>query len=114
MRSAPAGVALLCDALRACANVGGAAVLVPHFDRQRLDVGTAEEARFVDGLRACAPVAERTGVAIALETSFSALQLQRIVGAVGSPRVGVYQDLANAVSSARTPPRRYSPWGRRW
>jgi sugar phosphate isomerase/epimerase len=97
------GVALLSDALRACANVGGAAVLVPYFDRQRLDIDAAEEARFVDGLRACAPVAEATGVLIALETSFSAAQLRRIVGAAGSPRVGVYQDLANAVNFGQDP-----------
>jgi L-ribulose-5-phosphate 3-epimerase len=97
------GVALLGDALRACANVGGEAVLVPYFDRQHLDIGAAEEGRFVDGLRACAPVAEATGVAIALETSCSAAQLRRIVGAVGSPRVGVYQDLANAIAFGQDP-----------
>jgi sugar phosphate isomerase/epimerase len=97
------GIALLGDAVRACAGVGGVAVLVPYFDRQRLDISPAEEARFVDGLRACAPVAERTGVAIALETSFSARQLQRIVEAVDSPRVGVYQDLANAVIFGQDP-----------
>jgi sugar phosphate isomerase/epimerase len=97
------GVRLVSDALRACRHVGGAAVLLPHFDQQRLDVGPAEEERYIDCLRACAPVAERTGVAIALETSFSAAQLTRIVDAVGSPQVGVYQDLANAVIYRQDP-----------
>lgn len=97
------GVQLVGDALRACRNVGGAAVLLPHFDRQRLDVGPEEEARFVEGLRAVAPVAEETGVAIALETSCSAAQLRRIVDAVGSPQVGVYQDLANAIIYRQDP-----------
>src|SRR5205823_3039690 len=55
------------------------------------------------GLRACAPVAEETGVAIALETSFSARLLDRIVRAVGSPKVGVYQDLANALVYKQDP-----------
>jgi sugar phosphate isomerase/epimerase len=97
------GVGLVSDALRACRNVGGAAVLLPHFDRERLDVSPEEERRFVEGLRAVAPVAEDTGVAVALETSFSAAQLRRITDAVGSPRVGVYQDLANAVIYGQDP-----------
>jgi sugar phosphate isomerase/epimerase len=97
------GVRLVSDALRACRNVGGSAVLLPHFDRQRLDIGPEEEARYVEGLRACAPVAEETGVAIALETSFSAAQLKRIVSATGSPKVGVYQDLANAIIYGQRP-----------
>ncbi len=97
------GIQLVSDTLRACRNVGGQAVLLPHFDRGRLDVGPDEEARFVEGLRACAPVAEETGVAIALETSFSADQLQRITRAVGSRQVGVYQDLANAVIYKQDP-----------
>ena len=97
------GVRLVSDALRACRNLGGGAVLLPHFDRERLDVSQAEEQRFVEGLRACAPVAEETGVAIALETSFSADQLLRITRAVGSPKVGVYQDLANAIIYQQDP-----------
>ncbi len=97
------GVQLVSDALRACRNVGGTAILLPYFDRDRLDIGADEEARFIEGLRACAPVAEETGVAIALETSFSPEQLQRIIRAVGSPKVGVYQDLANAIIYRQDP-----------
>ena len=97
------GVQLVSDALRACKNVGGAAVLLPHFDRERLDVSPDEERRFVEGLRRVAPVAEETGVAIAIETSFSAAQLIGIVDAVGSPKVGVYQDLANAIIYQQDP-----------
>jgi L-ribulose-5-phosphate 3-epimerase len=97
------GVRLVTTALQACRNVGGEAILLPHFDRQRLDIEPAEEARMVAGLRQVAPVAESTGVAVALETSFSAAQLERIVKAVGSPRVGVYQDLANAIIYRQEP-----------
>jgi sugar phosphate isomerase/epimerase len=97
------GVRLVSEALRACGKVGGAAVLLPHFDRERLDVSAEEERRFIDGLRKVAPVAEETGVAIAIETSFSAAQLIRIVDGVGSPKVGVYQDLANAVIYKQDP-----------
>jgi sugar phosphate isomerase/epimerase len=48
-------------------------------------------------------VAEETGVAVAIETTFSAAQLERITSAVGSPKVGVYQDLANAVIYKQDP-----------
>jgi sugar phosphate isomerase/epimerase len=97
------GIGLVSDALRACRNAGGAAVLLPHFVRERLDASPEEERRFVEGLRAVAPVAEETGVAVAIETSFSAAQLERITDAVRSPRVGVYQDLANAIVYGQDP-----------
>lgn len=107
------GVRLVSDTLRACKNVGGVAVLLPHFDRERLDISADEERRFVDGLRQVAPVAEETGVAIAIETSFSAAQLIRIVDAVGSPKVGVYQDLANAVIYKQDPAETLRALGKR-
>lgn len=107
------GVQLVSTALRACGKVGGAAVLLPHFDRERLDVSTEEEHRFVEGLRQVAPVAEQTGVAIAIETSFSAAQLVRIVDAVGSAKVGVYQDLANAIIYGQDPVQTLRTLGRR-
>lgn len=97
------GIELVSTALRACGKVGGKAVLLPHFDRERLDVSPEEERRFVDGLTQVAPIAEQAGTAIAIETSFSAAQLMRIVDTVGSPRVGVYQDLANAIIYKQDP-----------
>jgi sugar phosphate isomerase/epimerase len=99
------GVQLVSDALRACRNAGGEAILLPHFDRERLDIGEAEEHRMIEGLRQCAPVAGETGVKIALETSFSAAQLNRIVEGVGSSQVGIYQDVANAIVYKQDPVR---------
>jgi sugar phosphate isomerase/epimerase len=107
------GVTLVSTALRACRQTGGEAVLLPHFDRERLDISPEEEQRFVDGLRQVAPVAEETGTAIAIETSFSAAQLVRIVDAVGSPKVGVYQDLANAIIYRQDPAQTLRTLGRR-
>lgn len=98
-----AGGALVTASLRACRCLGGAAVLFPHFERERIDISPPEEERYIQELRRCAPVAEETGVAIALETSFSTAQLQRIVEAVGSPLVGVYVDLANALHFGHDP-----------
>ena len=107
------GVELVSAALRACRTVGGAAVLLPHFDRERLDISREEEERFAEGLRRVAPVAEETGVAIAIETSFSAAQLIRIVDAAGSPEIGVYQDLANAVIYNQDPAETLRALGKR-
>jgi L-ribulose-5-phosphate 3-epimerase len=98
------GVDLVSAALRACRNVGGVAVLLPHFNNEQPhDITREEEERFAEGLRRVAPVAEETGVAIAIETSFSADQLVRLVDAAGSPKVGVYQDLANAAIYGQDP-----------
>ena len=91
------GVDVICDTLRACARIRGAGILVPHFERERIDIGPEEERTFIEGLRTCAPVAEETGVSVCLETSFSVEQLQRLCEAVGSRGVGVYQDTANAI-----------------
>ncbi len=98
-----AGVALVASSLRACRRLDGSAVLFPHFERERIDISAAEEERYIAELRRCVPVAEETGVAIALETSFSIDQLQRIIQAVGSPLVGVYVDLANALHFGHDP-----------
>ena len=57
----------------------------------------------IEGFKRCAPVAEKLKVYATLETSFSVEQLQRIVDAVGSPYVGVYQDTANALHYGHEP-----------
>ena len=77
--------------------IGANGVLVPHFDRQSIDITPEEEASTIEGFKQVASVAEETGVNVCLETSFSVEQLQRICQAVNSPRVGVYQDTANAI-----------------
>lgn len=98
-----AGVALVTASLRACLRLGEAAVLFPHFEQERIDISAQEEEHYTTELRRCVPVAEESGVAIALETSFSTAQLQRIVQAVGSPLVGVYVDVANALHFGHDP-----------
>lgn len=93
------GVALVRDCLRAAANIGAAAILLPHFERERPDKGLRpdEIATYVDCFREVASTAEETGVYAALETSFPVEQLQAIVRPVGSPHVGIYHDLSNAL-----------------
>ncbi len=81
--------------IAACEALGAEAILLPHFDREKIDLGPKGEERYVRGLKRCAPAAEREGVNIGIETSFSYQQLKRMVREVGSNHVGIYQDLAN-------------------
>jgi L-ribulose-5-phosphate 3-epimerase len=98
-----ASVRFVSDCLRVCAALGAAGVLLPHFDRENIDVSAAAEVAFIGGFKRCAPVAEELKVYATLETSFSVEQLQRIVDAVDSPYVGVYQDVANALHYGHEP-----------
>jgi len=91
------------DCLRAGAALNATGVLLPHFDRENIDVSATEEAAFIEGFKRCAPVAEELTIYATLETSFSVEQLQRIVDAVDSPYVGVYQDVANALHYGHEP-----------
>ena len=90
-----AGVTLIERALGACRRIGGNALLVSHFERQRLQLSEPEEQTLVESLRRCASAAAETQVMVALETTFPAAQLRRIVDGAGSPWIGVYHDLAN-------------------
>lgn len=89
--------------VRACRDVGGAGILLPYFEREHLDITADEQAWLVDEMKQCAPTAEECGVTLCLETSFSAGQLKAICEAVGSERVGVYQDLSNAIHFEQEP-----------
>jgi sugar phosphate isomerase/epimerase len=91
------GVPFVEQCLRACRAVGGDAVLLPHFERETINPTEEQERNFIEGLRRSAPIAEREQVKIALETSFGVEPLQRIMRAVNSPWVGVYQDTSNAL-----------------
>lgn len=96
-------VKFVLDCLHACAALNAVGVLLPHFDRENIDVSEAEEEAFIEGFKRCASVAEELKVYATLETSFSVEQLQRIVDAVNSPYVGIYQDVANALHYGHDP-----------
>jgi len=91
------------ESLRAAANLNAEGVLLPHFERENIDLDESGEAAFIDGFARCAPAAEELRVNICLETSFSVEQLNRIVDGVGSRFVGVYQDVANALHYGHEP-----------
>lgn len=91
-------VDLVNKAVRACKGMGGAGVLLPFFDRENIDISQEEADVLVEDLKRCAPLAEDLSIKVALETSFSSGLLKDICDGVGSEMVGVYQDLANALS----------------
>jgi sugar phosphate isomerase/epimerase len=77
-------------------------ILVPivGVENQEAAVGVA---RWAEGLRACAPVAEQSGATLALENvgrspARSAPSMLEIIEAVGSPAVKTYYDVGNATS----------------
>ena len=90
-------VDLVNKAIQACKGMGGVGILLPFFDRENIDISPRETEVLIADLKRCAPVAEDLGIKVALETSFTSGLLKQICDGVGSKRVGVYQDLANAL-----------------
>ncbi len=96
-------VNLVRRSLRACKRLGGAGILLPYFEREDIDV-TAQEAEWLaEDMKQCAALAEELQVDVCLETSFPTARLQGICDAVDSERVGVYQDIANALHFGHDP-----------
>jgi sugar phosphate isomerase/epimerase len=89
-------------AARFTPQLGATVILVPivGVEAQTPAVGVD---RWIEGLRACAPVAEETGAVLALENvgrspARSAPEILNIIAAVGSPAVKVYYDVGNGTS----------------
>jgi len=91
------GEQFVADCLRASRRLGAGAVLIPYFDWKNLDITPEQEQWHIESLRRCRPVVEETGVKLAIETSFTTAQLNRIIDAVGSPLIGSYHDFANTL-----------------
>lgn len=96
-------VDLVRKSLRACKRLGGAGILLPYFEREHMDITEEEAGWLAEDMKQCAPLAEELQVDVCLETSFSSAQLKRVSDAVGSERVGVYQDIANALHFGHDP-----------
>jgi sugar phosphate isomerase/epimerase len=90
------------EAARFTPELGPRVILVPivGVEGQDNDVGVE---RWVEGMRACAPVAEQTGTILALENvgrspARSAPSILNLIERVGSPAVRAYYDVGNATS----------------
>jgi sugar phosphate isomerase/epimerase len=90
------------EAARFTPELGTRVILVPIVGVEGQDNATGVQ-RWVEGLRACAPVAEQAGVTLALENvgrspARSAPSILDIIKQVGSPAVKAYYDVGNATS----------------
>ena len=90
------GIAKLQYLAETAPQLGAKVILVPFFGNGQIEDDHIDAQRFVDGLKAAAETAEKHDVALAIESTLSAEQHQRIIDNVGSSAVGVYYDMGNA------------------
>ena len=90
------GIAKLQYLTEIAPQLGAKVILVPFFGNGQIEDDHIDAPRFIDGLKAAAETAEKYGVSLAVESTLSADQHQRIIDNVGSSAVGVYYDMGNA------------------
>ena len=90
------GIAKLQYLAETAPQLGAKVILVPFFGNGMIEDDHIDASRFIDGLKAAAETAEKYGVSLAIESTVSAEQHQRIIDNVGSSAVGVYYDMGNA------------------
>lgn len=106
------------NTIEACAELGARWILVPITPGK--DVSEEEgTAHWIEGVRACAPIAEKHQVVLALENvgrgyAQSAEGLLRIAQAVGSPYVRTYYDFGNGLSLGNDPVAEIKMLGTEW
>ncbi|MDE0423790.1 MAG: sugar phosphate isomerase/epimerase [Candidatus Poribacteria bacterium] len=90
------GIAKLQYLAETAPQLGAKVILVPFFGNGKIEDDHIDAPRFIDGLKAAAETAEKYGISLAVESTLSAEQHQRIIDNVGSSAVGVYYDMGNA------------------
>ena len=90
------GIAKLQYLAETAPQLGANVILVPFFGGGQIEDDHIDAQRFIDGLKAAAETAEKHNVSLAIESTLSAEQHQRIIDNVGSSAVGVYYDMGNA------------------
>ncbi len=90
------GIAKLQYLAETAPQLGAKVILVPFFGNGTIEDDHIDAPRFIDGLKAAAETAEKYGISLAIESTLSAEQHQRIIDNVGSSAVGVYYDMGNA------------------
>jgi len=97
------GVEILTHVIGSCAAVDTQHILVPMFPKDMDEWPDETWDQLVDGFKALGAVAERHGVILDLETTFSADHLVMIVDRVGSKSVKVYHDTGNTMTRGQDP-----------
>ena len=90
------GIAKLQYLAEIAPQLGAKVILVPFFGNGKIEDDHIDAPRFIDGLKAAAETAEKYGVSLAIESTLSAEQHQKIIDNVGSSTVSVYYDMGNA------------------
>ena len=90
------GIAKLQYLAEIAPQLGAKVILVPFFGNGKIEDAHIDAPRFINGLKAAAETAEKHGISLAIESTLSAEQHQRIIDNVGSSAVGVYYDMGNA------------------
>lgn len=90
------GIAKLQYLAEIAPQLGAKVILVPFFGNGKIEDAHINAPRFIDGLKAAAETAEKHGISLAVESTLTAEQHQRIIDNVGSSAVGVYYDMGNA------------------
>jgi sugar phosphate isomerase/epimerase len=86
------------DSIQACKALGCNVVLLAFFNNNDLKGDTAGKDEVVRRLKEVAPLAEKAGVKLGIESWLSADEHVEILNQVGSPAVAVYYDCCNAHS----------------
>jgi len=99
---------LLTDLCHYAASLGAGAILVPVTPGGEDLPYEEQQHRWIEEMKRLGPVAESTGVTLALENvgrgcGKSADDLARLADGVGSPRVQVYYDIGNATAFGNDP-----------
>ena len=90
------GIAKLQYLAEIAPQLGAKVILVPFFGNGTIKDNHINAPRFIDGLKAAAETAEKYGISLAVESTLSAADHQKIIHNVGSSTVGVYYDMGNA------------------
>lgn len=90
------GIEFVGNAVSIISALGGDVLLIPFFSEDYpLDAVDVTNQRLIEGFQACAPLAEKLGVCLAIESWLQAEDLEKLLRNIDSPAIGIYYDIAN-------------------
>lgn len=92
------GHRLILECVERCGPVGAGGILVPMFPKDMDEWADAKWQALIDGFKPLAEAAGEAGVILALETTFSADHLDRVLDGVDHEAFTVYYDTANTTN----------------
>ncbi len=92
------GHQLILQCIERCGLVGASSILVPMFPKDMADWPDTTWQALADGFKPLAAVAAKANIVLALESTFSAEQLNRLLDLVDNPALAVYYDTANTTN----------------